>query len=114
MFRFLVGALVGGIASYYWRENIRHYMSRGVPDLRKRAADGLGTLGDRASGALDQARSRIDTAVRTGQERLRPTGTAGTEQIGNEIQAQSPAGPSSGITLGVDRLIPRPGKCSSI
>jgi hypothetical protein len=80
MFGFLLGAVVGGIASYYWRENIRHYMSKGVPDLRKRAADGLGTLGDRASGALDQARSRIDTAVRTGQERLRPTGTAGSEQ----------------------------------
>jgi hypothetical protein len=79
MLGFLLGAVVGGIASYYWRENIRHYMSEGVPDLRKRAADNLGTLGDRASGALDRARSRIDTAVRTGQERLRPTGTAGRE-----------------------------------
>jgi hypothetical protein len=77
---FLLGAVAGGIASYYWRDTIRHYMSDRVPDLRKRAADGLGTLGGRAGGALDRARSRIDTAVRTGQERLRPTGTtAGSE-----------------------------------
>lgn len=79
MLGFFVGALVGGIAGYYWRENIRRYMSDGVPDLRKRAADGLGILGDRASEALDRARSGIDTAVRTSQERLRPTATAGRE-----------------------------------
>jgi hypothetical protein len=79
MLGFILGAVVGGIASYYWREHIRNYMSGGAPDLRKRAADSLGTLGDRASGALDRARSRIDIAVRTGQERLRPTGTAGSE-----------------------------------
>jgi hypothetical protein len=79
MLGFIVGAVVGGIASYYWREHIRSYMSEGVPDLRKRAADSLGTVGVRASGALDRARSRIDTAVRTGQERLRPPGTVGSD-----------------------------------
>jgi hypothetical protein len=97
MVGFLLGAVVGGIASYYWRENIRHYMSEGLPDLRKRAADGLGTLGDRASGALDQARSRIDTAVRTGQRRLRPTGTAGKPNRDREIHGTPSAGPSSRI-----------------
>ena len=79
MLGFIVGAVVGGMASYYWREHIRNYMPEGVPDLRKRAADSLGTLGDHASGALDRARSRIDTVVRTGQERLRATGPAGSE-----------------------------------
>jgi hypothetical protein len=81
---FVLGAVVGGIASHYWRENIRQYMSEGVPDLRKRAADGLGTLGNRASGALDRARSRIDAAVRTGQERLRPTGSAPNRESGDK------------------------------
>ena len=74
--------VAGGIAGYYWRDAIRHYVSDRVPDLRKRAADGLGTLGGRAGGALDRTRSRLDTAVRTGQERLRPTGsTAGSEPL---------------------------------
>ena|ERR687891_1776857 len=74
MLGFLLGAIVGGLAGYYWREDIRDYASNRIPDLRRRAADGLGTLGERASGALDRARSRIDTTVRTGQERLRATG----------------------------------------
>ncbi len=79
MLGFLLGAIAGGLASYYWRENLRDYVSNHVPDLRKRAADGLGTLGERAGSALDRARSRIDTTVRTGQERLRATSaTAGS------------------------------------
>jgi hypothetical protein len=101
MLGFLLGAIAGGLASYYWRENIRDYVSNRVPDLRKRAADGLGTLGERADGALDRARSRIDTSVRMGQERLRATGTtAGREpRHGSGFGAGSNpswgAGPSS-------------------
>jgi hypothetical protein len=77
MLGFMLGAVGGGIAVYYWRNNIREYMASRVPELRERAADRLGALGGRADRALDQARSRIDTVVRTGQARLRPTGTRG-------------------------------------
>jgi hypothetical protein len=91
MLGFILGALAGGVAGYYWRENIRDYVSSRVPDLRNRAAEGLGTLGERASTALDRARSRIDTSVRTGQERLRATGEAGGGGPGHG----SEAGPSS-------------------
>jgi hypothetical protein len=77
MLGFLFGAIAGGLAAYYWRENIRDYVSNRVPELRNRAAEGLGTLGERANSALDQARSRIDTTVRTSQERLRETGHPG-------------------------------------
>jgi hypothetical protein len=73
MFGFVLGAIGGGIAAYYWRDRISEYVSTRVPDFRERAADRLGTLGGSASRTLDQARSRIDAAVRTGQERLRTT-----------------------------------------
>jgi hypothetical protein len=73
MLGFVLGAIGGGIAAYYWRDRIGEYVSTRVPDLRERAADRLGTLGGGASRTLDQARSRIDAAVRTGQERLRTT-----------------------------------------
>jgi hypothetical protein len=46
-------------------------------DLRNRAAEGLGSLGERAGVALDRARTRIETGVRSGQDRLRSTGTTG-------------------------------------
>ena len=92
MVGFLIGTVVGGIASYYWREKIRHYVSEGS-DVRKRAADSLGTLGDRATSALDQARSRIDTAVRKGQARLRPSDTAGQQvQSGSADTRHNPSG----------------------
>jgi hypothetical protein len=83
MLGFLLGAIAGGVVGYYWRENIRDYVSNRVPDLRNRAAEGLGTLGERVNSALDRARSRIDTSVRTGQERLRATGQAGGRRPGH-------------------------------
>jgi ElaB/YqjD/DUF883 family membrane-anchored ribosome-binding protein len=79
MLGFLVGAIGGGVATYYWRDSIRTYLSGRVPDLRAQAADALGKLGSRADRGLDAARSRIDAAVRTGQRRLRPVGSGTTE-----------------------------------
>jgi hypothetical protein len=102
MLGLLVGAIAGGLAGYYWRDTIRNYMSNRAPDLRKRAADGLGTLGERAGGALDRARSRIDTTVRTGQEWLRAADTtAGSErrqasEFGAGYDPRRGEGPSSG------------------
>jgi hypothetical protein len=72
MLGILVGAVGGGLAVYYWRGKISDYISHRAPHLRAQAADALGSLGDRACGALDRARSGVDAAVRTGQERLRP------------------------------------------
>lgn len=80
MFGLLVGAIGGGAAVYYWRDNIRDYISGRGPQLRTQAADALGKLGVLASGALDRMRSGVDAAVRTGQERLRPTDTSRSER----------------------------------
>ena len=80
MFGLLVGAIGGGVAVYYWRDTIRDYISGRSPQLRSQAADALGNLGGRASGALDKMRSGIDSAVRSGQERLRPTDTSASDR----------------------------------
>ena len=79
MFGFLLGAIGGGVAAYYWRDRIRDYLSGRVPDLRTQAADALGKIGNQADRGLDTARSRIDAAVRSGQRRLRPVGSGTTE-----------------------------------
>ncbi|HXH85041.1 MAG TPA: YtxH domain-containing protein [Candidatus Tectomicrobia bacterium] len=78
MVGFVFGAIVGGFAAYYWRDRIRDMMSNRVPALREQAAERLGTVGARASDALDRAKSRIDSTVRTGQERIRSAGTGTT------------------------------------
>jgi hypothetical protein len=77
MLGFIVGAIAGGLAGYYWKDRIRGYVNR-TPEMRDRAADRLGELGDRASTALDRARSEIERGVRAGQERIRSTGTTGS------------------------------------
>jgi hypothetical protein len=78
MLGLLVAAVAGGLAGYYWRDTIRDYMSS--TDLRQRAAEGLGSLGERAGDALDRARTRIDAGVRSSQARLRSTGTTGSAE----------------------------------
>jgi hypothetical protein len=93
MFGFLVGAIAGGIAVYYWNDRIRDYMDR-VPDMRERAAERLGEFGERAGTALDRARSKVETGVRAGQQRLRSTGTA-TGTDGPDVGGGTPyTGPS--------------------
>ena len=99
MFGLLVGALAGGVATYYWRGNIRDYMSGRVPQLRAQSAETLGSLGVRAGGAFDKMRSGIDAAVRIGQERLRPLGTAGNER-NQPMRSTEPRDASEGGTVG--------------
>lgn len=78
MLGFVVGAVAGSIAAYCYRDEIAKYVNERFPRVRNTAAERIGSLGDAASGALDRARSQIDTTVRTSQERLRATGTTGS------------------------------------
>ena len=75
MFGFVVGAVAGSVAAYVWHEQIQKYLKNDVSSLRDRAADRLGDFGQRAGSALDRARTSIETTVRTGQDKLRSTGT---------------------------------------
>jgi hypothetical protein len=74
MFGFLLGALIGSAAAYAWHDKIRSYFDTQLPTMRDRAAEQLGTIGQRAGEALDQAKSRLDSTVRSSQERLRTAG----------------------------------------
>jgi hypothetical protein len=71
MFGFMIGALLGSAAAYVWHDKIRSYFDTQLPTIRDRAADRIGTIGARAGEALDQAKTRIDSTVRTSQQRLR-------------------------------------------
>ena len=74
MFGFLIGAVIGSAAAYVWYDKIRSYVDTQLPTVRDRAAERIGTIGQRAGEALDQAKAHIDSTVRTSQERLRPAG----------------------------------------
>jgi hypothetical protein len=71
MLGFVLGVIVAGAATYVWHDKIRSYVDTHLPTMRDRAAEQIGTFGQRASDALDQAKSRLDSTVRSSQERLR-------------------------------------------
>ena len=94
MFGFVVGAIAGSVAAYYWHDRLTKYMKHDVSDLRGRAADRLGDLGDRAGTALDRARSSIESTVKASQEKLRATGTTGTTGQSGQSGSTGPQSPS--------------------
>ena len=82
MFGFVLGAIAGSVAAYYWHDRLTQYMKQDVSQLRDRAADRLGDLGERAGSALDKARTSIESTVRASQDKLRATGTTGQSTQG--------------------------------
>src|SRR5262245_438736 len=74
MFQFILGAVAGAVAAYFYRDRIKGYMTEKTPTVRDRAADKLEAFGKGAEDVLDRAKSRIESSVRAGQERLRSGG----------------------------------------
>jgi hypothetical protein len=65
---FLLGAVVGGLMVWRWRDEIQQYLEAG----RARAAQGLEAARQTAEDAVERARPRVQSAVRTGQGTGRP------------------------------------------
>jgi hypothetical protein len=72
MIQFLIGAVVGGVAAWHYRDDIRRYMDQKLPDVRARAADRLESFERSADSALDKARTRLGENLRAGQRVIRP------------------------------------------
>ncbi len=72
MFGFILGAVAGGLAAWWWRGDIQNYMDKRLPEVRDKAADRLTAIEERAEGALKTAREKIDrmrgTEMRAGQQ----------------------------------------------
>ena len=92
MFGFVIGALIGSAAAYVWHDKIRGYVDTQLPTVRDRAAERIGTIGQRAGEALDQAKSRLDSTVRNSQERLRTAGGRSEPQAGSRSGPQHTSG----------------------
>ena len=72
MIQFLVGAVVGGLTAWQYRDDIRRYMDQKLPDVRAKAADRLESLEKSADSAIDRARTRLGENLRAGQRVIRP------------------------------------------
>lgn len=68
---FLVGAMAGGVAVWFWRDRIRQTMQGAAREARTRAAQGLENVRRSAEVALETARDRVSGGLQAGQEYLR-------------------------------------------
>ncbi len=72
MFQLILGAVVGGLAVWYWGEDLRRYGNTRSEEMRNRAADAMQAVQDRADHVIDSAKERVGTALQAGQEAIRP------------------------------------------
>jgi hypothetical protein len=68
MFGFVLGALTGGLAIWYWGDQIREFATSNMSGARKRAADALSSLTETAERVPERTREQFGSAVppRTG------------------------------------------------
>lgn len=67
MFSFILGAVTGGLAAWWWRGDIQKYVEQKLPNVREKAAERLTAIEQKAEEALGKAREQIDR-IRTGSD----------------------------------------------
>jgi len=72
MLNFIMGALVGGLAVWFWGEELRAYADDKTRDVRDRAVEKLQTVEEKATEALDRAKEHVSSTLQAGQDAIRP------------------------------------------
>ena len=72
MFRFVLGALVGGLAVWYWGEELRQYAESRTVGVRRSAANVIRTVGKTAEDVLDRTKEQVSNVAQAGQDAIRP------------------------------------------
>ena len=71
--RFMLGAIVGGIAVYVWGEDLRRMIEGRGRNARTAAADALHSVQTTAEELFDAARDQVTATLEAGQEAVRQT-----------------------------------------
>jgi hypothetical protein len=66
---FIVGAIAGGIAAWFWRDEIGRYVDR----ARKTTADSLQVVEQKTEDVIDRAKPQIVSTLRAGRDAIRPS-----------------------------------------
>lgn len=69
MIGFVLGAIVGGAAMYFYGERIRDYADQTTRGARDRAADTLHAAADSLQAATDTARQRMESVADAARSR---------------------------------------------
>lgn len=70
--RFLLGAIVGGIAVYVWGDELRRFANTKGRSARLAAADTLKAVQSTAEDMFDSAKDQVTSTLQSGQDAIRP------------------------------------------
>jgi len=87
---FVFGTIIGGMAVWLWGREIEGYVGEKSRGVRSRAADALRSVEEktgrgldssesslrRAEGVVQETKERVSTALRAGQDAIRPAPTS--------------------------------------
>ncbi len=88
---FVLGAITGAVAVWFWGKEIEDYLGEGSRAVRTKAAEGVQGVGERlgklvdrggdtlrrAEEAVQDATEHVSEALRAGQETIRPAPASG-------------------------------------
>lgn len=72
MMRFLMGAVAGAFAVWYWGDDLRDYLDSKTRNVRDRAVEKLQTVEEKAGDVLDRAKEQVSSTLQAGQDVIRP------------------------------------------
>jgi hypothetical protein len=72
MIRFVMGALAGGLAVWFWGDELRRLGDAMTRDVRAKAADKLQAVEDKAADVLDRTKEQVSSTLLAGQDALHP------------------------------------------
>jgi hypothetical protein len=70
--RFMLGAIMGGIAVYVWGDEIRRFANTKGRTARLAAADTLQSVQSTAEDLFDSAKDQVTSTLQSGQDAIRP------------------------------------------
>ena len=70
--RFVMGALAGGLAVWFWSDELRRLADAKTRDVRAMAADKLQAMEDKAADVLDRTKEQVSSTLHAGQDAIRP------------------------------------------
>jgi ElaB/YqjD/DUF883 family membrane-anchored ribosome-binding protein len=72
MVRFVMGALAGGLAVWFWGDELRRLAGANTRDVRAKAADKLQAVKEKAQDVLDRTKEQVSSTLQASQDALRP------------------------------------------
>ena len=73
MVRFVIGALAGGLAVFFWGEEIRRFANSKTRNIRASAANTLKAVEETAEDALDRTKDHVTSTLEAGRDAIRPS-----------------------------------------